>query len=120
MRKPPKTMYVSAYEFARTGMSKENVAKSLGITLKKFNNWLKDPAFADAVSRGRSAAKGLGPYEGLKEFSFGRLPAKLMQLWDEIENVDQLDLEECPDKHSRMEEVWRKMTTLPLRMRQQL
>lgn len=113
--------YVKAHQLARAGLSKGEVAKGLGVGMKTLKRWMKEvPAFADAVRSGREATEGAGAYEGLKEYAYHRLPPEVRKVWDEIDEIDDADEKEYPDKHARLGEIFRKLAARPERMRQQL
>lgn len=78
------TMYVAAHELARSGLSDEQIAKTLGVAGNTFRVWCKrKPALADAVARGRDHRD---PANGLtfQDYIFNHLSEGLQELWGEI------------------------------------
>jgi hypothetical protein len=85
------TMYVTAYELARDGLSDEQIAKSIGVVGLTFRRWCKrKPALADAVSRGRYRRD---PQDTLTfhEYVFNHLSEHLQGLWKEINACEELE-----------------------------
>lgn len=85
------TMYVTAYQYARDGMSDEQIGKALGVSGPTFRRWCGDnDALADAVARGRAVVDG---QDGITfpEYVYRHLPPDLRALWDEINECAELD-----------------------------
>lgn len=85
------TMYVTAYELARSGLSDEQIGRSLGVTGGTLRVWCaRRPAFADAISRGRRA---LTPDESFTfhQYIYDHLSPNLRELWDEINACETLE-----------------------------
>lgn len=84
------TMYVTAYELARDGLSDEQIAKALGVTGITFRRWCRRrPALADATARGRHHRD---PAEALTfhEYVYNHLSPNLRDLWGEIQDCQEL------------------------------
>lgn len=85
------TMYVTAYELARDGLSDEQVAKTLGVAGQTFRSWCaKRPALADAVARGRYR-RDPGDEFTFHEYIYRHLSDELRGTWDEINECQDLD-----------------------------
>jgi len=81
------TYYVAAYEYAAEGMSDNQMAKAIGVSLPTLQRWFsRYPAMKDAVKRGRKrggAADG-GGTATIHNYVYQHLPPELRELWDEI------------------------------------
>lgn len=85
------TMYVTAYELARDGLSDNQIAKTFGVAYMTFARWCKNhPALADAVARGRHR-RDPGDEFTFHNYVYDRLPPNLKEVWDQIEECDDLD-----------------------------
>jgi len=79
------TNYVTAYEFARQGLSDARIAESMGISKVTLRKWRKNrPAFKEAIVRGRGIVNGKSEITEYHEYIFGKLPLHLQELWEEI------------------------------------
>lgn len=84
-------MYVTAYQYARDGMSDEQIAQSLGVAGVTFRRWCaNDPALEDAVARGREPVAGQGTVT-FSDYIYQHLPQHLRDLWDEIHECAALE-----------------------------
>lgn len=84
------TMYVTAYELARDGLSDKQVAQSLGVSGATFARWCSsDATLADAVSRGRSL-RVPGKELTFHEYVYDHLSPELRGLWDKINECEHL------------------------------
>jgi hypothetical protein len=87
--RPPKKhinphFYVKTYECAKDGLSKKEIAKSLGVNFTYVFHWLKiDPAFKEAFDKGR-AARGTTIRQKFSEYVYKHLPENLHDLWSQI------------------------------------
>lgn len=78
------TMYVTAYELARDGLSDERIARNLGVAGKTFRTWCaRRPALADAVARGRHR-RDPGDEFTFHRYVFDHLSPKLQKVWNDI------------------------------------
>jgi hypothetical protein len=85
------TMYVTAYELARDGLSDEQIGRTLGVAGKTFRAWCaKRPALADAVARGRHA-RDPGEQFTFHQYIYDHLSPHLRELWDEINECEHLE-----------------------------
>jgi len=92
------TMYVDTYELARSGMSDEQIAGSLGVAGKTFRTWVaRKPALADALTRGRSPS-GLAEADTFHDYIYNHLSPEHKLLWDEIHESETL-----PNGYERVE-----------------
>ena len=84
-------MYVTAYQYARDGMSDEQIGKSLGVTGTTFRRWCADDyALADAVARGRETVEGRDAIT-FPDYVYKHLSPHLKDLWDEINECAELE-----------------------------
>jgi len=75
---------VDAYIHARTGMSNNAVAQTLGVNSTTFEAWLKRyPALAYALKRARGNMESKSA-ETFCAYVYRQLPAHLKELWDQI------------------------------------
>ena len=85
------TMYVTAYQYARDGMSDEQIGNALGATGVTFRRWCaNDDALADAVARGREIIDGQDAMN-FPDYVYQHLSPELRSLWDEIHECAQLE-----------------------------
>jgi len=85
------TMYVTAYELAKEGVSDEQIAGTLGVAGQTFRSWCaKRPALADAVARGRHK-RDPGNEHTFQEYIYDHLPPHLRKLWEEIHECETLE-----------------------------
>lgn len=89
--------YVTAYEAARDGGSKEQIAAALGMSSFSLDSWRKKkPALDLAISRGREVRGGTDA-QSFRDYVYQRLPKHLRELWDKIHA--------CEKKKSGLERV---------------
>lgn len=115
------TFYLTAYELASQGLVDSRIARALGVTVQRYQRWLKEkPAFLDAIRRGRESRTGppAGQWGGCGErfldYAYKRLPPDLQSLWREIESVNGVDPEdgeyrrelEHPDAYRKIEAMF--------------
>jgi transposase len=77
--------YVKVYEMARSGMTKNEISKALGVDRETWSKWVKiRPALAEALRRGHSPS---GEQSGEKffEYVYKRLPRHLQRVWAALE-----------------------------------
>ena len=92
------TMYVTAYEQARTGATDAMIAGSLGVATTTFSMWKETkPALRDALNRGRTSAQNV---DSFKSYIAGKLPENLHPIWEQI-----MILEECGSPVHRFESL---------------
>lgn len=85
------TMYVTAFELARDGLSDAQIAKTLGVTGPTLTAWVrKRPALGEAISRGRWR-RDPGDEYTFHEYIYQHLDPHLQELWDEINACQDLD-----------------------------
>ena len=85
------TMYVTAFLYARDGMSDEQIGKALGVSGPTFRRWCaNNDALADAVSRGREVIDGQDAMT-FPEYVYRHLSPHLRELWDEINECVELE-----------------------------
>lgn len=99
--------YVSAYEFARSGMTDKEIARHLGVAHPTLRTWKQDnPALASAIQRGRDVG-GLGRNVfSFLDYLLAHFSPKARQLWYEINRVereenDVLKIEALLDKQGK-------------------
>lgn len=86
-----RTMYVTAFELARDGLSDNQVAKALGVAWLTLARWCKrDPALTDALARGRHHRDPQDEFK-FHDYVYDRLAPKLKETWDKIEECEKLD-----------------------------
>lgn len=86
-----KTMYVTAFQYARDGMSDNLIGKALGVSGVTFRRWCdNDYALADAVARGRETIDGQDAMT-FPDYVYRHLSPHLRDLWDEINECEQLE-----------------------------
>ena len=85
------TMYVTAYELARDGLSDEQIALTLGVAGKTFRIWCsRRPALGDAVARGRHR-RDPGNELTFHQYIYDHLSPELRRLWGEINACEELE-----------------------------
>lgn len=85
------TMYVTAYELAKEGVSDEQIAGTLGVAGQTFRSWCaKRPALADALARGRQK-RDPGNEHTFQEYIYDHLSPHLRKLWEEIHECETLE-----------------------------
>lgn len=85
-------MYVTAYQYARDGMSDEQTAKSLGVSGNTLRRWCtKDKALVDALERGREVDSGGKTNTTFRDYVYRHLAPDLQKLWDEIDECAELE-----------------------------
>lgn len=97
------TMYVTIYEMAREGLTKEVIANQLGTTVRALNEWsMTRPGVKDAYRRGRAKFKDKTCHTKFFEYVYDRLPPHLQKLFNQIEQV--VDLPAKSGKKRRVDE----------------
>ena len=97
------TMYVTAYQYARDGMSDEQIGKALGVSGPTFRRWCdRNYALADAVARGREIIEGQDAAT-FPDYVYKHLSPHLRKLWDEINECAELE-----NSYERVEALLRK------------
>lgn len=83
------TYYVKVYEFVRSGLkSNRQLAKALGVDEHTFNNWRRqNPALEYAITQATGKEDG-GKATTFSEYIYDKLPPKLQQYWDELEQCE--------------------------------
>ena len=85
------TMYVTAYQYARDGMSDEQIGKALGTTGVAFRRWCcDDEVLEDALERGRNPERDQ-PGGTFPEYVYRHLSPHLRALWDRINECATLE-----------------------------
>lgn len=85
------TMYVSAYELARDGLTDTEIAGTFGVSMLTLRRWCdKRPALADALARGRHF-RDPGHELSFREYVYDHLSPELRGLWDEINACETLE-----------------------------
>tara|TARA_R110002167_G_scaffold45677_3_gene137151 strand:- start:265 stop:1017 length:753 start_codon:yes stop_codon:yes gene_type:complete len=80
--------YVTVYELARSGMSENKMSKNLGVSTVTLRSWKKkNKALRDAIDRGRNS-KGKMTTQKWFDYVYQKLPANLMKIWDEIQDLE--------------------------------
>lgn len=78
--------YVEAYILSRQGLKDKAIESALGLAENTLKRWLKKyPYLQKALDRGRAQ---VSKKEEFKQFVVGRLPEHLMDLWEEIQQVE--------------------------------
>lgn len=85
------TMYVTAYELARDGLSDQQIAKTLGVAGITFKGWCnRRPALADAVARGRYR-RDPGDEFTFHNYIYDHLSPHLQEVWKDINACELLE-----------------------------
>ena len=85
------TMYVTAYELSRDGLSNAQIARTLGVVGITFRGWVKkNKALADALKRGRHV-RDPGPVRTFHDYIYDHLEPKLRELWNKIHECATLE-----------------------------
>lgn len=85
------TMYVTAYTYARDGMSDEQIGPALGVSAPTLRRWVADdPALEDALRRGREVVEGMAQ-QTFPEYVYKHLSPHLRTLWDKINECAELE-----------------------------
>lgn len=81
-------MYVRANELARDGYSDAEIARALGCTPATLSDWKRnDEHFRNAINRGRGDGGDKGR---LADYVYNRLPSRLQELWDRIDECEKV------------------------------
>lgn len=79
-------MLIDVVLLARSGMTKQKIAKALGVSVTIFYKWLKrKSALRYALAKGRETSKGI---ENFRTYVYNRLPQKLKDIWDSINAIE--------------------------------
>lgn len=106
------TLYVTAYQYAKQGLSDVQIAQALAVGTATFTRWKRDkPALKNALERGRSESAE-SPAETLTDFVYGRLPPEAQRIWDKLHEMD-----ECSAPVAQIESMLAQQGTI---MRQRL
>lgn len=75
--------FVKAYQMAKAGLTRPQMAETFGVNLITFDQWRqKYPAFDEAVRAGRDDEFNFSNY------CYRRLPRSLQKVWDDINAVE--------------------------------
>lgn len=84
------TMYVTAYELARDGLSDKQIALTMGVAAITLRGWCRRyPALADAIARGRRRREPGNEFT-FHEYVFDHLSPDLKDVWKEINACQEL------------------------------
>src|SRR5262245_54840714 len=90
-RKPRKWKdehYVTVYELARSGASKQKIRKVLGVAAVTWSKWWdRRPALRDAFKRAHNSRRGV---QTLSDYIYGKLPKKLRRIWKKLARYSRL------------------------------
>jgi hypothetical protein len=90
--------YVRAFELAKSGMSNTEIAKVIGCNAETFSRMVKEKeALREALDRGRNSEGG---YAAFRNFVYGRLSKSARRFWDELDELDKMELKEKTDRSS--------------------
>jgi hypothetical protein len=85
------TMFVTAFELAREGLSDKQIAHTLGVAYQTFKRWCQRyAALADAVIRGRHR-RDPGDELTFHQYIFDHLSPALQTLWKQIDECENLE-----------------------------
>lgn len=108
--------FLKAHKLAQEGHSQRDIAACLGVSWGQFSKWLRlKPALRQAIEQAKTPAKSgksshnraLAPTgTSFVEYAYGRLPAKLQELWDRLEPFADRDAKQSPDVAAKIDALF--------------